>query len=139
MNFHNPYEHLTNRQRNLCEYGGTFGVLLTLTCLIQHLVAVIPTGITNSMVIGYVYILIAFILLGLQKHYSVLLVIIGAAVSLLMEILWVLHASFSLAVVLLFIYHVIMIIALYTEGVPPRLQQKRDAKRKEEDSWAGKI
>ena len=139
MMFHNPYDHLTNRQRNFCEYGGTFGMLLTLTCLIQHLVAVQPMLITNIMIPFYLFMLVAFLLLALQKHYSILLVILGAVFSMVIEVLWIKHSSVSLVVILLFLYHVILLVMLYTEDVPPKLKQKRQAQLAEEQKWSGKI
>ena len=63
---------LTERQLNLCEYGGTFGVLLSLTCLIQHLIVTINNWITRAMTPYYLFAIVVFILLGLKKPVHVL-------------------------------------------------------------------
>ncbi|HMK25974.1 MAG TPA: hypothetical protein VK483_08100 [Chitinophagaceae bacterium] len=132
-------EALTNRQKNLCEYGGIFGVLLSLTCLVQHVAVAIPSKITNPMIPGYIFAIIAFILLGLQKINAVIFLIISGANAAFTEWQWMKHYSFSLVVLMLFIYHVIIIVAMYTEQVPERLKQKRLAQKEEEDLWRDKI
>ncbi len=136
MSFQDP---ITNSQKNLCEYGGIFGVLLSLTCLIQHIAVAIPGKATNPMIPGYLFAIAAFVLLGLQKTYAVILLIISGAYSAFTEYQWMKHYSFSLVVLLLFIYHVIIIVAMYVEQIPERLKQKRLAEKAEEDEWRGKI
>ena len=130
---------LSTGQKNLCEYGGIFGVLLSLTCLVQHLVVAIPGKITNPMIPGYIFAIIAFTLLGLQKTYAAIFLIISGAYVAFTEYQWIKHYAFSLVVLMLFIYHVIIVIALYIEQVPERLKQKKQAEKEEEDLWKGKI
>jgi hypothetical protein len=130
---------LTNGQKNLCEYGGIFGVLLSLTCLIQHIAVAIPGKVTNPMIPSYLFAIVAFTLLGLQKTYAVILLIISGAYSAFTEYQWIKHYSFSLVVLLLFIYHVIIVVGLFAEQIPERLKQKRLAEKAEEDEWKGKI
>lgn len=130
---------LTERQQNLCEYGGTFGVLISLTCLIQHIIVAIPQWITRAMIILYIFIIIAFFLLALKKHYAPVLVIISAVFSLVLEYIWMTHYSFSLVVLALFIYMISIIVTLHVEQVPQKLKEKRLAEIKEEQEWAGKL
>lgn len=132
-------QYLTYRQKNFCEYGGIFGVLLSLTCLIQHIAVAIPGKATNPMIPGYLFAILAFTLLGLQKTYAIILLIISGAYSAFSEYQWIKHYSFSLVVLLLFIYHVIIIVGLFAEQIPERLKQKRLAEKAEEDAWRGKI
>jgi hypothetical protein len=132
-------EVLTNRQKNLCEYGGIFGVLLSLTCLVQHIAVAIPSKITNPMIPGYLFAIIAFTLLGLQKINAVIFLIISGANAAFTEWQWMKHYAFSLVVLMLFIYHVIIIVAIYVEQVPETLKQKRVAQKEEEDLWKDKI
>lgn len=134
-----PLNPLTERQQNFCTYGGTFGVLITVTCLIQHLVVAIPNWLTNSMIFLYLFISVFFLLLALQKSFAPVLLFVGAFFSLLIQYFWMKDLSFSLAVLLLFVYHVIMIVVLYTEQIPGRLKLKRQAEIEEEQKWAGKI
>lgn len=130
---------LTERQQNLCEYGGTFGVLISLTCLIQHIIVAIPQWITRAMIILYIFIISSFFLLALKKHYAPVLVIISAVFSLVLEYIWMTHYSFSLVVLALFIYMISIIVTLFVEQVPQKLKEKRLAEIKEEQEWAGKL
>ena|SRR5215813_4566678 len=134
-----PNTILTNREKNLCEYGGGFGVLLTITCLIQHFIYAIPSPITNPMIPAYFFTIASFLFFAFQKGFSIVLLIISAAISFIIEFLWITHASFSLVVLMLFIYNVTIIIALFVENIPKKLKMKRAAEKAERDVWAGKI
>lgn len=134
-----PLNPLTERQQNFCTYGGTFGVLIAVTCLIQHLVVAKPNWLTNTILFLYLFIALFFILLALQKSIAPYLLIVGAVFSMVIQYIWMKDLSFSLAVLLLFVYHVIMLVILYTEQVPYRLKLKRRAEIDEERKWAGKL
>lgn len=130
---------LTPNEKSLCEYGAALGVVLTLVCLVQHTLVVIPRTLTNSMVPAYFFIITAFILFGLQKTFSIVLLIISAVLSAVIEYLWVTHESFSLVVMLLFMYHIAAIVYLLTQNIPQKLKMKKAAEKAERDRWAGKI
>ena len=130
---------LSNRNINLCEYGGGFGVLLSLTCLVQHFAVAIPNRVTNPMIPIYLFAILAFLLLAFQRIYSMVLLIGSAVLSFIAEFLWMTHAAFSFVVLALFIYHVIIIVVLYTEQVPQHLKQKKLAEKKEEEFWSDKL
>ena len=130
---------LTGRQQNLCEYGGAFGVLLTLTCLIQHLVVTVSNWITYPMIPFYLFTVIVFFLLALKKTVAPVLLIISSILALVVQWVWIKHQSFSLVVLILLIYIVVIIVSLYTEQVPAKLREKRRAEKAEQEIWAGKI
>lgn len=130
---------LTHQQKNICEYGGLFGILLSLTCLIQHLVAAIPNKITNPMIPVYILCITAFLLLALLKPVALYFLFAGALLTLVIEWRYITHYAFSLVVLLLFLYHVIMIVLLLTEQIPQRLIRIRQLKEAEEAEWRGKI
>jgi hypothetical protein len=135
-----PYKTgLTNAQQNICEYGGAFGVLLSITCLVQHLVVTIPNVLTNSMITTYIIAVCAFLVLALKKSNCLPLLIVSGVFSLACEYLWMKNLSFSLVVLLLFIYHVIIIIAVSIEGIPGKLKQIRLEKLREENEWQLKL
>ena len=91
------------------------------------------------MIPGYIFAIVAFTLLGLQKSYAVILIIISAVNAAFTEYQWMKNYAFSLVVLLFFIYHIIIIVSLYAEQVPERLKQKRQAEKEEEDLWKDKI
>jgi membrane-bound ClpP family serine protease len=130
---------LTNRQQDICSYTGLFGVLITLTCLIQHMAITKAHWITFTMLGIYLFIIMAFVLLGLQKSMSPLLLIIAAALSLIAELILTISGIFSLAVLLLLLYTVIIVISLYAEQIPRLLKQKALEIKVEEDLWKDKI
>ena len=47
--------------------------------------------------------------------------------------------AFSLVVLLLVLYTVIIVVGVYVEQIPQKLKQKRLAEKEEEELWAGKI
>jgi hypothetical protein len=130
---------LSTRQKNLCGYDGIFGVLLSLTCLMKHIAVAIPGKITNPMIPGYLLAIVAFLLLSLQKSYAMILIFISAANAAFTEWQWMKHYSFSLLVLLFFIYHVIIIVSIYVEQVPEKLKQNKQAQKAEKDLWKDKI
>jgi len=134
-----PYSPLTNYHKNICEYCGGFGVLLSLTCLIQHLILAIPNSTTNPMIPIYFFAITAFLLLALQKPISVVLLIVTSALSLLVVWVWMRHYAFSLVVTLLFIYHIIILVVLYAEQIPQKLREKRRLELEEEKFWDNKY
>lgn len=140
MSSHNANNPLSDYQQNICTYGGVFGILLTATCLIQHFSVVIRHNwITNSIVSAYFLIIMAFILLTMLRTIAPVLLIVTGVLSLAIQFLWMKSLSFSLTVLMLFIYHVIIVVMLYTEQVPKRLKEKRRMEIDEEARWAGKL
>ncbi len=134
-----PVKTFNQKDENICEYAGSFGVLLSLTCLVQHFVVTRSLWITQLMTIGYIFAIIAFLLLALKKPVAPVLLIISAVFSFITEIIWVKGFAFSLVVLLLVLYNVIIVVVLYVEQVPQKLKQKRQAEQEEEELWAGKI
>jgi hypothetical protein len=134
-----PNQILTKSEKNLIEYGGALGVALAATCLIQHFIFTIPSPVTKPMVPAYFFMIVAFLLFAFQKHFSIILLFISGGLALIIELVWLLHISFSLVVTMLFCYHLVVIITLFVEGIPKKLRMKRDAARAEKELWAGKI
>ena len=130
---------LSNYHRNICEYGGVFGILLSATCLIQHFVVAIPGKITNPMIAVYILAICAFLLLSLMKSISMVFMIASGLLTMVVEWRWATSFAFSMVVLLLFIYHVIMIVLLYTEELPKKLKAIEKAKKNEEMYWQEKL
>ncbi|TXJ25723.1 MAG: hypothetical protein E6Q24_12565 [Chitinophagaceae bacterium] len=72
---------LSERQQNICIYGGIFGVMLAATCLIQHIRFSTSHWIAFVLMGVYVYSLLVFVLLSLQKEISPLLMITSSALG----------------------------------------------------------
>jgi hypothetical protein len=127
------------RVRNICEYGGGAGILITLTCLVQHFIFAIPNSLTNPFIFVYLFAVIAFILLAMQKPLALLLLIISALLCFYVQYQYIHYLSFSLIVSVLLLYHIIVIITLFVEEIPSRIRKQRQIVKKEEDYWKDKI
>lgn len=130
---------LTSKEKSFCEYSGLFGILLTLTCLIQHFVVAIPGRITNPMIPAYFLAIASFLLLALLKSTSQVFLIISAVLSIVIEWRWMTSYSFSMVVLLLVIYHIVIIVILFSEEIPRKLKAIEQAKKDEESLWRDKI
>ncbi len=129
----------TNRQQDICSFGGVIGLLLSLTCLVQLMIYGTSYWLVPVLMGIYIFTAIAFLLLVLQKPVAPLLLIISAVLLLLAELIWIRARSFSLVVLLLFLYCVLAVIFIYIEQVPAALRQKQLALREEAEQWRGKI
>lgn len=134
-----PFDTLTNRQKDLCSYGGAFGILLSLTCLIQHIMITNAHWLTFMLLGIYLFSALSFFLLALQKHIAPLLLIISTGLSFIAQVILMRHALFSLVVVLLLMYHVVTVVIIYTEQIPERLKLKAQLLKEEKENWRDKI
>ena len=130
---------LTERQQNLCIYGGLFGAMLTATCLIQHIALATSHWIAFVLMGVYVYALLVFILLAFQKMWAPLLLITSTSLIMISLVFVLAGGFYSLALILLFVYCTVMTIVIYMEQLPARLKQKALLKRQEELTWRDKI
>ncbi len=120
-------------------YAGVFGILLSLTCLIQHLVIFKSHWITASLTLFYLLAITSFILLALQKPIAIVFLLITSVGSFLVEVLLLRGGLFSLAVLLLLLYHVVIMVLLYMLAVPKQLQLQAEQEKREKEEWNGKI
>src|ERR1043165_8955016 len=105
------HELLTSTQLNICTYGGAFGVLIALTCFIQLSIVGVNSSWRVAILLSiYVIVGTSYFLLALQKHFAPLLLIISTALILIAEIIWMLGAAFSLVVILLLLYSIVMLV-----------------------------
>lgn len=130
---------LTTKQEELCSYGGGFGALLSLTCLIQHLIVMTSHWIAVVMVFLYLFSIIAFIILIMQKSIAPALLIVSASLIFIAEALLILAGVFSLVVVLLLVYSIVMILVLYMGEFHKKFKEKARLLQEEQKAWEGKI
>ena len=130
---------LTNKQQDFCGYCGTFGALLSLTCLVQHLVISNVHWISFTLLGMYLFVAVSFILLAFQKSIAPALLIISCIVAFFAEATLIISFVFSVAVVLLFVYTVVITIVIYIEGLQKGLKEKALLIKAEREAWEGKI
>jgi hypothetical protein len=130
---------LTNRQQDICTYTGLFGALICTTCLIQHIIITSTHWITFVLLGVYLFAILSFTLLGLQKAIAPWLLVANAAFLLIDQTIFILSGVFSLIVFIAFIYSVTVVVVLFMEGFPARLREKARALKEEELAWKDKI
>ena len=91
------------------------------------------------MIAIYLFAIVSFVLLALQKSVAPLLLIISCVLVFLAEAVLVISFVFSLVVFILLVYTIIMTVIIYMEQLPKRLKEKALLIRSEEDSWQGKL
>jgi len=129
----------TGKQQDICGYCGTFGALISLTCIIQLLIIANAHWIPLALLVIYLFIMSSFILLSLQKPVAPPLLIISSVLSLIAEVTLILTYLFSVIVILLFIYCVTITAVIFMEQIPKRLKEKAQIVKAESETWAGKI
>jgi hypothetical protein len=134
-----PNHQLNNRDLSICTYGGFGGVLISATCIIQLMVY----GTSFWMIYLFYGVLLfaatSFVLLALQKSSSPILLFATTLLSFGIEVVITWNYVFSLVIVLLFMYSVIISTLLYVEEIPKKLKQRRMALIADEAQWVGKL
>jgi hypothetical protein len=130
---------LTNRDKDICGYGGALGILLSLTCLIQHLIITRSHWVVTLMTCIYLFSIVSFSLLAAQKWVAPIVLIINTALVLTAEIILMRHGVFSLAVIFLFIYAAILTVIVYVERLPIKLKERLMSLRAERELWRDKL
>lgn len=129
----------TERHQNICIYGGIFGAMLAATCLIQHISLSRTHWISFTLLGVYAYSITVFVVLSLQKSWAPVLLIISSSMIMIVLVFLLVGGFYSLALILLFLYSVVMTIVIYMEQLPSRLKEKAQLKRQEELAWRDKI
>ena len=130
---------LTKSEENFCENAGLIGVLLSLACLVQHLLFMVPHWITFSIIGIYILPIISFILLMKKKVLAPRLIIISLVLVFLVEMLLILSLAFSLVLILLFVYLVSIVAILYSGDIVSQLKRKDRAQKEEAAKWNGIV
>jgi len=130
---------LTKSEENFCENAGLAGLLLSLTCLIQQLVFMIPHWITYSMMGIYILPVTSFVLLMKKKATAPSLILVSMILIFLLEVFLILSLTFSLVVLLLFLYLVVMVALMYSGNIVSQLKRKDRVEKEEAAKWNGVI
>ncbi|HEY6505678.1 MAG TPA: hypothetical protein VIZ28_17000 [Chitinophagaceae bacterium] len=130
---------LTNKQKDLCSYAGSFGALISATCFIQLMVISRDHWLVLVLLFIYVLAILSFILLALQKAIAPWLLIAVAALLFLAKLVYLVSGIFSLVVLLSLLYSVVIVVVLFVEQVPQKLKEKALAEKVEALTWKDKI
>jgi predicted membrane protein len=131
--------YLTKEQENFCNNAGLAGLLITVTCLLQHLVVMATTWVAFSIIPIYLLTIGAFLLLMRQSQYAQIFLIISTSLIFLLELFLIYNMVYTLVLLILLIYCVIILTLILTSNLPGKLRLKALAAKKEEQEWDGKI
>lgn len=131
---------LSKNEEGICSYTGAFGILISLTCVIQ-LFIVAPDHWVNGVMLGaYGYIIFCYFFLAFGRHSAPLLMIIASLLSLASAFAFVLiNRQISYIVIIQYVYCTTIMTFLFVDGLYNRLLTRAMEKRIEESAWAGKI
>jgi membrane-bound ClpP family serine protease len=130
---------LTKPQQNFCNNAGIAGLLLAITCLIQHLIFMVPHWVAYTMIVAYVITIVAYILLMKENGNAFLLLIICSATLFVLEVYMIMALVFSLVVLLLLLYTAVIAATMYGLGLPQKLIEYNKLQRAEKEKWDGVI
>jgi predicted membrane protein len=133
------YRSLSKSKQDFCSYAGTFGVLIGLTCLVQHTLMKGEAWATYLLAGIYIFSIVAFLMFGIQHVISPGLLVISSSLIFFAEMLLIVNGIYSLIVLVFLIYALVITIYSFVEGVPKLLKLKAQAIREEEQEWSGKI
>lgn len=132
-------EKLSTRDKDLCTYTGVFGVMLSLTCLIQNFLYSISHWIPTLFGLMYLFILLSFALLTAQRSPAPTLLIISFGLVFIAEILLLRVGIFSLPVLMLVCYTAIIALLTHVNRIHIKLKEKAIFLKREREQWDGKI
>lgn len=128
-------QQLSKQQEGFCENAGLFGVLISVACLVQHMVFMIPGWITYSIIAVYILCITGFILLMKKMPNAPLLLFISAVLILLLGVFMTLMLAFSLVLLLLLLYLIVICAVLYGGTTAVQLKKRSVALKEEAAKW----
>ena len=128
---------LTRQQESFCENAGLFGVLISLTCLAQHLLFMIPHWITFTIIPVYLLCIAGFVLLMKKSVTALRMLLTSSILIFLLEAFMILTLTFSLVLLMLMIYLIVIVALLYTGDLQKQLKEKLIAEKEEAAKWNG--
>lgn len=132
-------EHLTKKQESFCENGGIFGALISLTCLIQHLIFMVHGWIAYSFIPVYLLSIIGFVLLARKSSKAYLVILISTVLIFVVEALMIIGLVFSVILLILWVYSVLIIVFIKVDHIQKQLYQKEKSEKAEREKWDGII
>lgn len=132
-------EHLTKKQESFCENGGIFGALISLTCLIQHLVFMVSGWIAYSFIPVYLLSIIGFVLLAKKSYKSYRVILISTILIFVVEAFMIMGLVFSLILLILWVYSVLIIVFMKVDNIQNQLHLKEKSDKAEREKWNGII
>ncbi|HMC99978.1 MAG TPA: hypothetical protein VKH37_07490 [Ferruginibacter sp.] len=132
-----PLNELSKQDESFLNNMGIAGVLLSLTCLVQHLIFMVDFWVSYLVIGIYIISLIGYIFMLKKAEAVTVLLLISTILIFLVQVYLVLSATFSLILLLLLAYSTITTVLLYSMSFPQKLRVYHLALREEENNWRG--
>lgn len=123
----------------LCIYLSLFGVLIALICFIQLLIYSDFSTVPLILMGLYVFNIISFVLLSLQKKFAPEFIFISVIVSLLIWYVYLCGHVFSLIVIVLLIYNLVVAATVLVQDLHKKIKHKANLIKAENEYWEGRL
>jgi len=110
-------------------------VLISVTCLFQAFVFMIPHWVTYLIMVVYLLSVTAYILLAKKSVAAFPLIIVSVILLLALEVFMLVVLAFSLILLMLLVYSMVTIVLLLIYEIPKKLKQQRNYERAEKEKW----
>ncbi len=128
-------QHLSKQQESFCDNAGLVGVLISIACLIQYMIFMVPGWITVVIILVYILCITGFVLLMKKNAAAPLLLLLSAVLTFLVEILMMLSLAFSLVLVLLLLYLCAVTAVVYIDETAAQLKKRSIALKQDAAAW----
>lgn len=133
-------QELQKWQESFCANAGLFGVLLSVTCLLQQLFFFSSHWIVfTAMACIYGLCVVSFVLLIKKAPSAPLLLLVSGILIFLLEVFMMYSLAYSLALVLLMLYLCAVCTVLFVDGIPSLLKKRYALIKEEADKWEGVL
>lgn len=126
-------------KNNFCFYAGLFGILISVATLFQMFIYGSDNWMAFSVILSVVFSITAFSFLMTKNRFTLPLLLSNTLLFLVINILFMITFSFSLLIVLLFLYSTIILTIFWAGGTPAYLKQMHAYKKQEELEWQNKL
>lgn len=130
---------LSPKDEHFCKLAGVAGIAFSVTCLLQHLIFMIPHWVSFTLIAIYLFSILSFSFLFAKKPQTLFLLIINSFLLFLVLVLFVLTITFSPILLLLLLYSIVITLMIINSGLTKRLQLHQQQKKEEANYWKGKI
>jgi hypothetical protein len=126
-------------KNNFCFYAGLFGVLISVVTLFQMFIYGSGNWMAFFVILSIVFSITSFSFLVAKNRFTLPLLLSNTILFFVINILFLITLSFSLLIVLLFLYSAIILTIFWAGGTPAYLKQLYKYKKQEELEWQNRL
>ena len=130
---------MSKNDKNFCEYSAVFGSLISLTCILQLFLYANLIWITMIFMTVFIFVIISYVMFGLQKRYSVIFLFISFSLSFFLLLFYYYTHVWSLIVICLVLYNIAVTTVILMDNFPGKIKSQSDVLLEENKFWEGKL